>query len=132
MKKGLAIFAMEAPVCNPYVAAGSRFFLRGAAAMIRAACLAALALAACPSDPAAAQSYPSRPISIVVPFPAGGPTDALTRIMAERMTSLLGQTIVVENVTGAAGTIAVGRVARTAPDGYTLVMGNLSTHVVNG
>jgi tripartite-type tricarboxylate transporter receptor subunit TctC len=81
---------------------------------------------------AAAQSYPTRPISIVVPFPAGGPTDALTRIMVERMTGLLGQTVVVENVTGAAGTIGVGRVARAAPDGYMLVMGNVSTHVVNG
>jgi tripartite-type tricarboxylate transporter receptor subunit TctC len=81
---------------------------------------------------AAAQPYPTRPISIVVPFPAGGPTDALTRIMVERMTGLLGQTVVVENVTGAAGTIGVGRVARAAPDGYMLVMGNVSTHVVNG
>jgi tripartite-type tricarboxylate transporter receptor subunit TctC len=81
---------------------------------------------------AAAQSYPTRPISIVVPFPAGGPTDALTRIMVQRMTGLLGQTVVVENVTGAAGTIGVGRVARAAPDGYMLVMGNVSTHVVNG
>jgi tripartite-type tricarboxylate transporter receptor subunit TctC len=81
---------------------------------------------------AAAQPYPTRPISIVVPVPAGGPTDALTRIMVERMTGLLGQTVVVENVTGAAGTIGVGRVARAAPDGYMLVMGNVSTHVVNG
>jgi tripartite-type tricarboxylate transporter receptor subunit TctC len=81
---------------------------------------------------AAAHPYPTRPISIVVPFPAGGPTDALTRIMVERMTGLLGQTVVVENVTGAAGTIGVGRVARAAPDGYMLVMGNVSTHVVNG
>jgi tripartite-type tricarboxylate transporter receptor subunit TctC len=84
------------------------------------------------SDRATAQSYPSRPISIVVPFPAGGPTDALTRIMAEHMTALLGQPVVVENVTGAAGTIATGRVARASPEGYVLIMGNLSTHVVNG
>src|SRR6266849_10224084 len=103
------------------------------ATMIRAffliAC-AAVTVSLC--DRAVAQSYPARSISIVVPFSAGGPTDALTRIMAERMTALLGQTIVVENVTGAAGTIGVGRVARAAPDGYALVMGNLSTHVVNG
>ena len=81
---------------------------------------------------AAAQPYPSRPVSIVVPFSAGGPTDALTRIVAERMSSVLGQPIVIENVTGAAGTIGVSRVARAAPDGHVLVMGNLSTHVVNG
>jgi tripartite-type tricarboxylate transporter receptor subunit TctC len=84
------------------------------------------------SDSKAAQPYPTRPISIVVPFPAGGPTDALTRIVAERMAALLGQTVVVENVTGAAGTIGTGRVARASPEGYALIMGNLSTHVVNG
>jgi len=78
-----------------------------------------------------AADYPSRPVSIVVPFPAGGPTDALTRILAERMSRLLGQSVIVENITGAAGTIAVGRVVRAPADGYTLVMGNLSTHVVN-
>lgn len=81
---------------------------------------------------AAAQTYPARPITIVVPFSAGGPTDALTRIMAESITAHLGKAVVIENVTGAAGTIGVGRVARALPDGYTLVMGNVSTHVVNG
>jgi tripartite-type tricarboxylate transporter receptor subunit TctC len=80
----------------------------------------------------AAQSYPTRPISMVVPFPAGGPTDALARIMVEQMTVLLGRTVVVENVTGAAGTIGTTRVERAPPNGYTLVMGNVSTHVVNG
>jgi tripartite-type tricarboxylate transporter receptor subunit TctC len=101
--------------------------------MIKSISLAALALVTLGFlVRAEAQTYPSRPISIVVPFSAGGPTDALTRILAERMSSLLGQTIVVENVTGAAGTIEVGRVARAAPDGYALIMGNLSTHVVNG
>jgi tripartite-type tricarboxylate transporter receptor subunit TctC len=84
------------------------------------------------SNAATAQSYPARPISIVVPFPAGGPTDALTRILAEQMAVLLGRAIVVENVTGAAGTTGTGRVVRAAPDGYTLIMGNVSTHVVNG
>ena len=101
--------------------------------MIRLMSLAVLAAATVGfADYGAAQPYPNRPVSIVVPFSAGGPTDALTRIVAERMSSVLGQPIVIENVTGAAGTIGVSRVARAAPDGYVLVMGNLSTHVVNG
>jgi tripartite-type tricarboxylate transporter receptor subunit TctC len=79
-----------------------------------------------------AETYPSRPITMVVPFAAGGPTDTLARIIAERMRQSLGQTIIVENTTGAAGSIAVGRVARSAPDGYTLSIGHWSTHVVNG
>lgn len=79
-----------------------------------------------------AQPYPSRPISLVVPFSAGGPTDTLGRIMAERTGRTLGQTVVVENITGATGTIGVGRVARAAPDGNTIGIGNWSTHVVNG
>jgi tripartite-type tricarboxylate transporter receptor subunit TctC len=81
---------------------------------------------------AAAQDFPSRPISIIVPFSAGGPTDTLARIVGERMRQALGQTIIIENTTGAAGSIAVGRVARSAPDGYTLSIGHWSTHVVNG
>jgi tripartite-type tricarboxylate transporter receptor subunit TctC len=81
---------------------------------------------------ATAQVYPTRPITIVVPFSAGGPTDVLGRIMAERMGKALGQPVVVENTTGAAGSIGVGRVARAAPDGYTLGIGHWSTHVVNG
>ena len=79
-----------------------------------------------------AQTYPSRPVTMVVPFAAGGPTDTLARIIAERMRQSLGQTVVVENTTGAAGSIAVGRVVRSAPDGYTLGIGHWSTHVVNG
>ena len=73
---------------------------------------------------AQAQSYPSRPITIVVPFPAGGPTDALARVLAERMKAALGQSVIVENPTGAAGTIGTGRVARAAPDGYTVIHGS--------
>ncbi len=69
---------------------------------------------------------------MVVPFSAGGPTDVLARILSERMKSALGQAVLVENVTGAAGTIGVGRVAHAVPDGYTLVLGNLSTFVING
>src|SRR5881394_93318 len=76
-----------------------------------------------------AQSYPSRPITLVVPFPPGGSTDAAARIMAERMRSTLGQPIVVENVGGAGGSIGVGRVARAAPDGYTFDIGQWDTHV---
>ena len=81
---------------------------------------------------ASAQDFPNRPISVVVPFSAGGPTDALIRTLAERMRESLGQSVLVENVTGAAGTIGVGRVARAPGDGYTLSFGHWSTHVVNG
>jgi tripartite-type tricarboxylate transporter receptor subunit TctC len=81
---------------------------------------------------AAAQGYPSAPIRIVVPYSAGGVSDVLMRIIAERMRQSLGQPVIVENVTGASGSIGVGRVARAAPDGYTLVQGNWSTHVANG
>lgn len=78
-----------------------------------------------------AQTYPSKQVTIVVPFSAGGPTDTLARILAERMGRALGQTVIVENTTGAAGTIGVTRVVRAAPDGYTIVIGHWSTHVVN-
>jgi tripartite-type tricarboxylate transporter receptor subunit TctC len=77
-------------------------------------------------------NYPSRPITIVVPFAAGGPTDTLARILGQRMTVALGQSVVIENTTGAAGSIAVGRVVRAAPDGYTLSIGHIGTHVLNG
>ena len=79
-----------------------------------------------------AQAYPARPITLVVPFAAGGPTDTIARIMGERMRAWLGQTIIIENTTGAAGSIGVGRVARAEPDGYTVGIGHWSTHVVNG
>lgn len=79
-----------------------------------------------------AQSYPNKPITMVVPFAAGGPTDTIARIFGEKLRVALGQTIIIENTTGAAGTIGVGRVARAAPDGYTLGIGHWSTHVVNG
>jgi tripartite-type tricarboxylate transporter receptor subunit TctC len=83
------------------------------------------------SRAARAQTYPARAITIVVGFAAGGPTDTTARILAERLKPLLGQTVLVENVTGANGSIAVGRVVRAAPDGYTLSLGDLGTHVVN-
>jgi len=79
-----------------------------------------------------AQTYPSRPINIIVGYPAGGPTDTIARIAAEFMRRTLGQSIVIENVAGASGSIGAGRVARSMPDGYTLSIGDWSTHVVNG
>ncbi len=78
---------------------------------------------------ASAQTYPSRPITLVVPFPPGGSTDAAARIMAERMRVPLGQPVVIENIGGAGGSIGVGRVARAAPDGYTFDIGQWYTHV---
>ncbi len=76
-----------------------------------------------------AQTFPSRTITLVVPFPPGGSTDAVARIMAEKMQAILGQPVVIENVGGAGGTPAVGRVARAAPDGYTIDIGQWDTHV---
>ncbi|MEH2534538.1 tripartite-type tricarboxylate transporter receptor subunit TctC [Bradyrhizobium sp. AZCC 1588] len=81
---------------------------------------------------AAAQSFPSRPLTIIVPFSAGGPSDAMARILAERMKVTLGEQVLVENVTGAAGTVGVGRAVRSPPDGYTISFGHLGTHVANG
>jgi len=93
---------------------------------------AAAAILPAASRNAAAQAFPTRPITIVVPFPAAGPADVLARILSERMRISLGQSVIVDNIGGAAGSIAVGRVARAAPDGYTVVLGNLGTHVFNG
>jgi len=80
---------------------------------------------------AEAQIYPTKPITIVVPFAAGGPSDAMARILGDRMKATLGQTFVIENVTGAGGSIGVGRAVRAAPDGYTISFGHLGTHVAN-
>jgi tripartite-type tricarboxylate transporter receptor subunit TctC len=92
------------------------------------AVLAALAFAV----PAAAQNFPTRAITIIVPFSAGGPSDAMARILAERMKLILHESVLVENVTGAGGSIGVGRAAKSAPDGYTISFGHLGTHVANG
>jgi tripartite-type tricarboxylate transporter receptor subunit TctC len=79
-----------------------------------------------------AQTYPSRPITVVVTFPAGGPSDTIMRIVAEGMRGSLGQPVIIENVAGAAGSLGTARVARAATDGYTVVLGDWGTHVVNG
>jgi tripartite-type tricarboxylate transporter receptor subunit TctC len=100
---------------------------------MRTTCVAvALAVAVGGVGDASAQTYPSRPIAMIVPFPAGGPTDTLARIVGERMRISLGQTIIVENVTGAGATIGVGRAVQSAPDGYTLSIGNWTSHVGPG
>lgn len=95
-------------------------FLKRGAALIAAAC----------ASFAFAQSYPTRPVTLIVPFAAGGPTDTLARILAERMGRSIGGTLVVENVAGAGGTIANTRVLKAAADGYTLEIGHLGTHVL--
>src|SRR6516162_9804087 len=81
---------------------------------------------------ATAQTYPTRPITMIVPFTAGSATDVVARVLAEWMGRSLGQPIVIENVTGAEGSIGVGRVARAKPDGQTIVLGTMATHVLNG
>jgi tripartite-type tricarboxylate transporter receptor subunit TctC len=85
-----------------------------------------------PASPLAAQSYPVRPITMIVPFPAGGATDTLARFLAEKMREILGQPIIIENVAGAAGTIGVGRAVRSPADGYTLSIGTSTTHMLTG
>jgi tripartite-type tricarboxylate transporter receptor subunit TctC len=96
--------------------------------LVSAAFMALLAV----SSAAAAENYPSHPITVVVPFSAGGPSDAMTRILAERMKTTLGEAILVENTTGAGGSIGVGRVVHSPSDGYTIGFGHLGTHVANG
>src|SRR5258707_5848328 len=81
------------------------------------------------AKPAAAQVYPSRPITVIVPVPPGGVADPIARILADHMSAQLGQPMVIENVTGAGGSIGVARAARAAPDGYTLSIGNWLSHV---
>jgi tripartite-type tricarboxylate transporter receptor subunit TctC len=99
--------------------------------VLRRLVLAAILAAAASPTGALAQSYPTRPVTILVPFSAGGPTDTIARIMGEALRASLGQPVLIENTTGAAGSIGVGRVARASPDGYTICIGHWSTHVVN-
>ncbi len=98
--------------------------------MLRRVALALLAVAA--AGPAFGQAYPNKPINLIVPFAAGGPTDLMARIVGERMAKELGQQFIIDNVTGAAGSIAMGKLARSTPDGYTIGIGHLGTNVVNG
>ena len=94
--------------------------------------LIGFAFAAAVFDAAWAQSYPSRPITFIVPYGAGGPVDTMARTLSEAMRAALGQPIVIENVTGANGTIGVGRAVHAAPDGYTVSIGNWPSHITNG
>jgi len=93
--------------------------------------LAALAVLAAGGS-ALSENFPSHPITIIVPFSAGGPSDAMARVLAERMKATLGEALLIENVTGAGGSIGVGRAVRSLPDGYTISFGHLGTHVANG
>jgi tripartite-type tricarboxylate transporter receptor subunit TctC len=110
---------------------GVRVLNRGARFALLMACALAIFSVAAPAG-SSAETYPSRPVKMIVPFAAGGPTDAIARIIAQRMRSPLGQPVVIENVAGADGSIAVGRAIRSAPDGYTISIGNIATHVLNG
>ncbi len=102
--------------------------------MLRRTALASLAagMASVTARPIMAQAYPNKPINLIVPFAAGGPTDLMARIFGERMGKELGQQFIIDNVTGAAGSIAVGKAARAAPDGYTIQIGHVGTNVANG
>src|SRR5271169_4205774 len=94
--------------------------------------LLGLALAAACVGPASADDYPSRPITLVIPLSVGGSTDVIGRLMAEGMRKALNQTIVVENTSGAGGTIGVNRVVHASPDGYTMLIGQWGTNVATG
>jgi len=115
-----AVFGLRANV----VAAGI--------AVTRVLATSVLVATAVAQGSAAAQTYPARPITIIVPFAAGGPTDVLARVLGERIRLDLGQPVLIENVTGAGGSIGVGRVAVAPPDGYTISAGHFGTHVANG
>lgn len=97
----------------------------------RVTCLAAVLAACCWASAAMAQNFPSRPVTLVVPFPAGSTTDLVGRILSDELAKSLGQNVVVDNRGGAGGTIGTEAVARAAPDGYTLLMGTIGTHSIN-
>ncbi|MGZ5814662.1 MAG: tripartite tricarboxylate transporter substrate binding protein BugD [Xanthobacteraceae bacterium] len=99
---------------------------------MRRTILAVLIALLVPAGISVAETFPSHPITLIVPFSAGGPSDAMARILAERMRIRLGESVLIENVTGAGGSLGVGRVVRAAPDGYTVGFGHLGTHVANG
>lgn len=96
-----------------------------------ATAIAALATALAPAGPAAAQEFPTRPVTLVIPFAAGGSTDLVGRLIAERMAAELGQPVVVENKGGAGGNLGAAQVAKASPDGYTILMGTVATHALN-
>ena len=100
--------------------------------MRRLLIVAALATSLANIASASAQNFPTRPVTIVVPFAAGGPADAMARVIGDRMRAALGQQVIIENVAGAGGSTGIGRVVRAPPDGYTVSIGHWSTHVVNG
>jgi tripartite-type tricarboxylate transporter receptor subunit TctC len=106
--------------------------VRGLEGVMRRAVLAVFIAMLAFGGNARANNFPSHPITIIVPFAAGGPSDAMARILAEHMKVTLGETLVIENVTGAGGSIGVGRAVRSPPDGYTVSFGHLGTHVANG
>jgi tripartite-type tricarboxylate transporter receptor subunit TctC len=112
--------------------AKSRLMCAMAAAVVTVMAANLVAVPGLGADKAVAQTWPARPITIIVPFTAGGPTDVLTRVLGERIRAALGQPVLIENVTGAGGSIGVGRVAAAAPDGYTAGTGHFGTHVANG
>src|ERR1700682_1532613 len=93
--------------------------------------IAALAAWVSATAPATAQNWPTRAVTMVVPFAAGGPADTVGRILAPRLSELLGQQVVVEDVGGAGGMAGAFRVAKATPDGYQLVLGNVGTHAAN-
>ena len=93
--------------------------------------LAALSLAAAAAAPASAQTFPQRPITLVVPFAAGGSTDVVARLVAQKMSEGLGQQVIVENVAGAGGNLGAARVSKADPDGYTILMATVATHALN-
>jgi tripartite-type tricarboxylate transporter receptor subunit TctC len=100
--------------------------------MRKSICVAVIAATLASVGVASAQTYPSRPITMVVPFPAGGGTDIIARALAQRMRIPLGPSIVIENVGGGNGSIGAGRVARAAPDGTTIILGTMGSFVMNG
>jgi len=121
---------MPARTTRDHTALARRTFLRitgGAAASL---CSAAAATAQTPSPPTS-RAWPAHPVTMIVPYPPGGPADVLARILAEAMRGALGQPVVIENVGGAEGTIGVIRAARANADGYTIELGSMSTHILN-
>src|SRR5262249_50043563 len=113
------------PACVPHIADGA---LMTAVRSLVLLTLSVVLLAPLP-DPASAETFPNHAVTVVVPFPPGGPTDALGRLVGERMGRALGQTVVIDNASGAGGTLGTAKVARAPADGYTLCVGQLNSHV---